>query len=441
MPHRPPLNMSHPPRRFATELAVIGSGFAGLAATVFAVNRRITTALAGNTGALAYTTGYLDLLGRLEASSVAVTDPWQALAQLRQQQPLHPLSRIAPADIRRAFDEFTGFLGDNGLAYRHAAAHNITALTPAGTLKQTLCVPATMAAGPEALAAQVPCVIVDFEGLKGFSAAELVANLGARWPGLRARRLAFPDMPRGEVYAEVMARSLEVAATREKLAVALKEAAGPARVIGLPAILGMHRPDAVHADLAQRTGLSIFEIPTMPPSVAGVRLREWLEQTLPAKGVTLIPQQKVTTLELDADGASLMLRDSFGPIHIRARAVILATGRFLSGGLQAHPDAIREPLLGLPVTQPEGRAAWYRERYTDVRGHPIHRAGIETDAESRPLGPDGQPRSPRLFAAGTILAHQDWIRSRSGAGIAIASAYQAVLAAQALLRAPSTQPM
>jgi glycerol-3-phosphate dehydrogenase subunit B len=432
--------MNPAPRCIATQLAVIGSGFAGLAATVFAINRHITTTLAGNTGALAYTTGYLDLLGRLEASSVVVTDPWQALEQLRQTEPAHPLSRIAPADIRLAIDEFTGFLGDHGMAYSRAAAHNVTALTPAGTLKQTLCVPATMAAGPQALAAQVPCVIVDFEGLKGFSAAEIVANLGARWPGLSARRLAFPDMPRGEVYAEVMARSLEVAATREKLALALKGIAGPAQVIGLPAILGMHRPDQVHADLEQRTGLSIFEIPTMPPSVAGVRLREWLEQTLPGKGVTLIPQQKVTALSLAVDGATLDLRDSFGPIRIQARAVILATGRFLSGGLQAHPDAIREPLLGLPVTQAAGRADWYRERYTDVRGHPIHRAGIETDAESRPLGPDGRPCSQRLFAAGTILAHQDWIRSRSGAGIAIATAYQAVQAAQRALRAPSGQP-
>jgi glycerol-3-phosphate dehydrogenase subunit B len=236
-----------------------------------------------------------------------------------------------------------------------------------------------------------------------------------------------------------MARSLEVPATREKLAVALKGVAGQAQVIGLPAILGMHRPDRVHADLEQRTGLRIFEIPTMPPSVPGVRLREWLEQTLPGKGVTLIPQHKVTALNLAPDGATLDLRDGFGPIRIQAQAVILATGRFLSGGLQAHPDAIREPLLDLPVTQPAGRADWYRERYTDLRGHPIHRAGIETDAASRPLGRDGRPCSHRLFAAGALLAHQDWIRSRSGAGIAIATAYQAVLAAESALRGASAR--
>jgi len=432
--------MTEPLRTFTAELAVIGSGMAGFAASVFAVNRKIPTALTGNSGALAYTTGYLDLLGRVPGSAVGVTDPWQALEHLRAAQPRHPLSRITAADVRCSFDEFTTFLGEGGIAYSRAGERNITALTPAGTVKRTLCVPATMAAGPRAFAAKAACVIVDFEGLKGFSARELVANLGDRWPGLIAQRIPFPDMARGEVYAEVMARALEVPATREKLAAALTSVAGQASVIGLPAILGMHRPDHVHAELQRLTDLEIFEVPTMPPSVPGVRLRELLEQVLPAKGVTLIPQHKVARLSFDNEGATLDLLDSFGPIRIRARAVILATGRFLSGGLEAHPDRITEPLLDLPVTQPAGRAEWYRERYTDVRGHAIHRAGIEVDADSRPLGQGGRPYSERLFAAGIVVAHQDWIRSRSGAGIAIATAYKAVLAAQSFLRQSPGKP-
>ena len=51
----------------------------------------------------------------------------------------------------------------------------------------------------------------------------------------------------------------------------------------------------------------------------------------------------------------------------------------------------------------------------------------------RPLAQNGQPYNERLFAAGIILAHQDWIRGRSGAGIAIATAYKAVEAADEVL--------
>ena len=70
----------------------------------------------------------------------------------------------------------------------------------------------------------------------------------------------------------------------------------------------------------------------------------------------------------------------------------------------------------------------------DKRGHEIHRTGIEVDEKFRPLGENGQPVSDRLFAAGLILAHQDWIRGRCGAGVALASAYKAVEAVQELLR-------
>jgi glycerol-3-phosphate dehydrogenase subunit B len=429
--------MTEPTRTLTVDLAVIGSGMAGFAAAVFAAERQISSAIMGNSGAMAYTTGYLDLLGRVKGLADRVTDPWQALEELRQAEPGHPLSRIPSADIRRAFDGFVAALTQGGIGYSLAGEHNLCALTPAGTLKQTLCMPATMAAGPKAYADQSACVIVDFEGLQGFSGRGLVANLGPLWPGLSTRRMAFPGLPGGEVYAEVMARSLEVPAAREQLSEVLRDAAGSAKVIGLPAILGVHRPDHVHAEMQRLTGLTIFEIPTMPPSVPGVRLRELLEQSLPKRGVHLIAQHRVSRLNLDGAGATLALQDSFGAIHVQAQAVVLATGRFLSGGLQALADRIREPLLDLPVTQPAGRAAWYRERYTDSRGHAIHRAGIEVDADFRPLERDGRPRSERLFAAGGILAHQDWIRSRSGAGIAIATAYAAVAAAERYLRGAS----
>lgn len=209
--------------------------------------------------------------------------------------------------------------------------------------------------------------------------------------------------------------------------------AGNVNVIGLPAILGMHRPDWVHAEMERLTSLVIFAISTMPPSVPGVRLRELFEQALPRKGVTLIPQQKVASLTFSDDAATLYLSDSYGPIQVHAQAVILPTGRFLSGGLDAHNTGIREHLLDLAVTQPDSRTEWYRERYTDPRGHQINRAGIEVDDCGRPLAKDGQIHSERLFAAGSILAHQDWIRSRSGAGIAIATACRAVAQVERLL--------
>jgi glycerol-3-phosphate dehydrogenase subunit B len=112
--------------------------------------------------------------------------------------------------------------------------------------------------------------------------------------------------------------------------------------------------------------------------------------------------------------------------RVQARGVVLATGRFLGGGLAADRKRIRETLFDLPVWQPADRRDWHRPNLLDPRGHPIHAAGLETDEALRPLDATGRPAFDTLFAAGSILAHQDWTRSKSGAGIAVATARAAV---------------
>ena len=42
--------------------------------------------------------------------------------------------------------------------------------------------------------------------------------------------------------------------------------------VGLPAMLGSRDPHGAWSDLEHRLGRSVFEIPTLPPSVPGMRL-------------------------------------------------------------------------------------------------------------------------------------------------------------------------
>ncbi len=429
------MSMRQQARRYRVQLAVIGSGLAGFAASIFALDRSISTAQVGNTGAVAYTTGYLDLLGAHPVQSPhSLSDPWAGLDALRQDEPKHPYARISNTEIRKAFSLFVQSISDMGVAYTLPGDANLNPMTPAGTTKPTLSVPRTMAPGIEARNSQARTLIIDFLGLKGFSAKEVVANLKPTWPNLSAARIGFPEMETGgQVYAEVMARALQVASHREQLAERIKAVAGDAEYIGLPAIMGVHRPDSVHAALQRLVGAKLFEIPTMPPSVAGIRLREMFEQIFPDRGLILVPQQNVRTLTLNDTGGVLNLKDSYGEVTIHADTVVLATGRFLSGGLAAERDGLRETLLDLPVAQPDSREEWFRQEYFDPRGHQLNRAGVDVDDLFRPLGRDGKPVSNRLFGAGALLAHQDWVRQRCGAGVAIASAYKAVESASAWL--------
>jgi len=413
-------------------LAVIGTGLAGLAASIFALERGIITAQVGNTGAIAYTTGYFDLLGAIGGH--VINDPWSGLDALRRDEPDHPLSRIGNDDIRTAFDLFTKTVSAMGVGYTQPGASNRMALLPGGLVKPTLSVPNTMVAGIEACETGARALIVDFAGLQGFSAKEFCANMGPSWPGLTAASVAFPDMESGgPLYAEVMARALEVPKTRERLAERIREHIGDAQYVGLPAILGIHAPDVVHSEMERLVGVPLFEIPTLPPAVAGIRLREMFEQVLPKNGLSLVPQQKVRRVDFDAKGVTLYLEDNYGDVVIEAEAAILATGRFLSGGLVADRNAVHEALLDIAVRQPENRADWHRQDYFDTRGHPINRSGVEVDEQHRPLSTQGNPVNERLFAAGTVRAHHDWTRERCGAGIAIATAYKAVEAASKMV--------
>ena len=410
------------------ELAVVGSGLAGLAASAFALNRGISVARVGGTGGLAFTTGYLDLLGvSMSEKSGFLAEPFEGVDTLRVANPGHPYAKLSNEEIRAAFTEFLTCLEAAGLPYT-TQGNNILAFSPIGTLKCTHAAPLNMLSGAEAFAFGAPCLLVDFAGFKAFSAREIAVNLRAYWPTIRPLTLKFPDLDwSGELYAEAMARALEVPATRDALIEAIRPHLGDARCVGLPAVLGVHGSAEVCTYMANALGVSVFEVPTLPPGVPGLRLRECMDMSQRGKGVQLFTQRHVFQVRPDGEGFSLDIGENAPDTTVRAKAVLLATGRFLSGGLVGcREKGVLEPLLGLPVTAPQSREDWHSDDYFDLAGHGINRAGLAVDRQFRPVGADGKPVYANLFAAGAILAGQDWVREKSGAGISLASAWKAV---------------
>ncbi len=412
------------------DLAVIGAGMTGMAATMFAANRGLKTVQVGVTGEIIFASGFLDILGIHPISEKKPwSDPWEGIRALVQDCPDHPYGRLTEKEIQSALEEYLSFVKDCGVPYYWEKTHNLEMLTPQGTLKLTGSVPQTMKNAVLGLREKSPGLIVDIQGLKGFSAHQIVDNLKETWPDLRSAHIIFPDSGHlGEIFPEYMARSLEAGICRKKLAATLLPHVQNAKVVGLPAILGIHRSLEVQADLEALIGVKIFEIPTLPPSVPGLRLKEMFEKALPEKGVRQFLQQRVTAV-LPEPGNGFLL-DIAGGISqgqkIRCKGVLLATGRFFGKGLTADRKRVRESLFDLPVFQPVSRSNWYQMDFLDPKGHPIHQAGLEVDDHFRPLSASGIPTFSNLFAAGSILAHQDWIRQKCGSGLAIATAYGAV---------------
>lgn len=418
------------------DLLVIGTGMAGMAATLFAARRGIDTVQVGMTGEINFASGLLDLLG-VHPVAVGQTwaNPWEGIRRLIADQPLHPYARIGIDAIQAAMAEFIGFLNAAGLPYHFDPQKNARVITPVGTLKTTYARPVTMAAVDQALTESPPGLLVDFPGLKGFSARQIRAALEAQWPDLRVVRLPFPGLE-GELQPERMGRRLEVPAARQQLADAIRSHLGNARIVGLPAVLGIARTPQVWADLQEALGVPVFEIPTMLPAVTGIRLRECFERQLPQMGVRARYQQKILAMPRRRDQD--FVASVGGESHertVRARAIVLATGRFFGQGLHADRHAIRETIFNLPVYQPADRSRWHRKELFHTEGHPIHHAGLAVDERMRPMDNTARHVFPNLFAAGSILAHQDWIRQKCGCGLAIASAYAAVRAGRDWLRA------
>jgi glycerol-3-phosphate dehydrogenase subunit B len=426
------------PACIACDVCVVGSGMAGMSAALFAANRGLATVLVGRTGEIIFATGLLDLLGvhPLEEGKTW-SDPWAGMAALVKDLPRHPYARLTAGDIRTALDEVLRFFEANGLAYAGFPERNVVVPTAVGTLKTTYRVPQTMWQAVSARERRAPCLLVDIQGLKGFSARQVADTLTSVWPGLRTARVVFPGTQAGsEVFAERLARSLELEKNREKFADALTPHVKGVDIVGLPAILGISKPVRVMQDIERRLGVALFEIPTMPPGATGLRLKETFESGLAACGARLLLENKVFRAVADSFGGFLIEAGrSDAEQHIAAASVILATGRFMGGGLHADRRGVRETLFDLPVHQPEGRDGWHRQDFLDPKGHPVNRAGLEIDDSFRPLATSGRPAHAHLFAAGSILAHQDWIRMKCGAGLSIATAYGAVQGAVKALKA------
>jgi glycerol-3-phosphate dehydrogenase subunit B len=158
-----------------------------------------------------------------------------------------------------------------------------------------------------------------------------------------------------------------------------------------------------------------------------MRLKEAFLHHLPSKGVHCLFQKHALKAAPTKDGKFLLdIGRTEHESTIKANCVLLATGRFLGGGLASDHTTVTEPIFNLPVFQPDNRERWHGERFFEPGGHAVNLAGLETDDNLRPLNASGQPAFENLFAAGIILAHQDWARMKCGSGLSIATAYGAI---------------
>jgi glycerol-3-phosphate dehydrogenase subunit B len=204
--------------------------------------------------------------------------------------------------------------------------------------------------------------------------------------------------------------------------------------VAFPAVLGIADRGAAWRDLQERLGRPVFEVPTLPPSVPGMRVFAILRERLRRAGGRVILNAVVNGAEragarVTAVRARVGLRD----VTHGCDWLVLATGGFASGGLalDSHWHA-SEVALGLPVS---GVPSGERFKPGYFEDHPMGRAGVAVDRGLRPEGHENV-----LVAGATLAGAQPW-REKSGDGISLATGHRvAELILGAGVRSSSSEP-
>ncbi|MCL4861377.1 MAG: glycerol-3-phosphate dehydrogenase subunit GlpB [Caldilineaceae bacterium] len=409
------------------DLLVIGAGLAGLSAALAAAEAGLRVrVVAKGQGAHHWHTGAVDLLGYLPGAARPVAAPLQALDDLPAQ---HPYRRLGAAAIGRALTRFHGWLDDSGLGYSGATVENANLLLPSavGAPRPTFFAPQAQRAGD--LTQPPPLLIVGFRGLRDFFPHLIAENLTRA--GHRARAELAPleaITARRDANPIHLAAALDAPAARARLAGALRPYCRSGERVGLPAILGLNQHPAAWAELQERLAAPVFEIPTLPPSVAGLRLYQALAQRLQRLGVRVeVGMEAIGFDQANRRITAVQTATSARPLSHRAGHVLLATGGILGGGFNSdHTGRIWETVFDLPLTAPAERSGWFHHHFLHAGGHPIFSAGAPVNNAWQPVNANGDMVYDNLWAAGGVLAHADPIRERSLEGLAIATAIAAV---------------
>ncbi|RLT38349.1 MAG: glycerol-3-phosphate dehydrogenase subunit GlpB [Chloroflexi bacterium] len=403
------------------DLLIIGAGLAGLTAAYSAAQAGQTVkVIAAGMGVTHWHAGTIDLLG-YSADGRGVARPLEATGDLPAE---HPYRLLGADRLSAALTDFTALTAELGLPYAGAqnAGDNLWLPSPVGAARPTFLAPAGQAAGD--LSTSQPLLIVGIEGMRDFYPKLIAENLGQQ--GHTARHAFLPLSlltPRHDVTTVQLAKVLEEPSRLAQLAEALARLVQPGERIGLPAILGCDDHPAVLTRLQEATGVPVCEIPTLPPSVPGIRLHTRLRRRLEEMGVRV--EVGMEAINFGAEGERILwvaTETSSRPLKHRATNFLLATGGILGGGINSDQTGRAwEVIFDLPLTIPQARSGWFRPHFLDGAGQPVFQGGVAVNDDFQPIHPDGSPVYANLWAAGGTLAGADPIRERSLEGIAIST--------------------
>lgn len=414
------------------DVVIIGGGLAGLTCGI-ALQQQGKKCVIINNGqaAIDFSSGSMDLLGRLTSGHIC-TEFCNSFDQLQQELPQHPYSLLGKAKTLEKAAEFEQLAKSLNLELVGSTAQNHWRVTPLGGLRPTWLSPNSVPTvqGNEPFPHQ-KIAVLGIEGYHDFQPQLLADNLKQNPPfahcELTTAYLHIPELDQlrdnaREFRSVNIAQLLEHKLAFKDLVKEIQQASHGAEAIFLPACFGLDDQSFFNA-LQQAVGVSIFELPTLPPSLLGIRQHKQLRVRFEQLGGLMLNGDKALRAEFEQGS----VRKIFTQLHqenpITADHFVLATGSYFSNGLVAEFEQIFEPvfhcdIIGCKNFDKTDRLSWTAHRFAAPQ--PYQSAGVAINAHCQ-VQKEGE-FVPNLYAIGNVIGGFNSLELGCGSGVAVVTA-------------------
>ena len=414
------------------DVAIIGGGLAGLTCGI-ALQQRGKRCVIINNGqaAIDFASGSLDLLSRMPDGSV-VENINENLTALRTALPAHPYSLLGAEKVIAKAQDFERLANALNLDLIGSSEKNHWRVTGLGSLRGAWLSPNSVPTvqGNETFPHK-RIAVLGIEGYHDFQPQLLAANLVLNPQFVHCEVTSgFLNIPQldelrqnaREFRSVNIAQLLEHKLAFNDLVSEIIESAQGANAVLLPACFGLENQEFMNA-LRDATKLALFELPTLPPSLLGMRQRIQLRRKFESLGGLMINGDSALNAHFEGDRVHCIKTRLLEDEEIIADNFVLAAGSFFSKGLVSEFDKIYEPVFESDIIGVEGfnekdRFSWTNHRFANPQ--PYQSAGVAINEHCQ-VQKRGQFLA-NLYATGNVIGGFNALELGCGSGVAVVTA-------------------